>query len=227
MKSHVVLAFALLAGSSNAVHATMPQLTDTPQPPTFQACSDWASKQSDDAIDMWGIQEDGSPSSHDKGKSRLLSSCLGDHVPDVVGYGSSVGFNDEFCASHQSLKICSKSASENEEQQATTDTPQTKPMTADQSSNASVYMSIIAVAKLCGEAHVAFSESQVDAMAAFLKNVLKSVSQQEKDKLWGITQQALAEQQLTKKDCFDTLKQSKYVFPPDVMRAGSAQKGPF
>lgn len=85
--------------------ASMPNLTDRPQPNTLQACQQWASKQSSDAIEIWGLKEDGS-SSKDFAISRLTSSCIGDSFSDLVGFGSSVGYRGAFCASHVTLKLC-------------------------------------------------------------------------------------------------------------------------
>lgn len=56
----VVLTLTLLANTS--AHATMPLLTPNPKPPTTAACKAWAAEQDADAIQMWGIQEDGTSS---------------------------------------------------------------------------------------------------------------------------------------------------------------------
>jgi hypothetical protein len=59
-----------------AAQATMPLLTKSPDPPTPTACQKWAAEQDDDAIDMWGIQEDGT-SSRAVALRRLYLVCLG------------------------------------------------------------------------------------------------------------------------------------------------------
>ena len=64
-------------------HATMPNLTPEPKPATPEACRAWAKNQSDDAMDMWGIQEDGT-SSPEVAVQRLTASCLGQPVPEIV-----------------------------------------------------------------------------------------------------------------------------------------------
>jgi len=100
---NITLAIMLiLAGISNA-NATMPMLTDTPNSPTLSACRDWASKQDEDALDMWGIQEDGKSSSK-VAIRRLTDSCMGKPKPAIVGFGSSVGFDRMFCKKHPKLK---------------------------------------------------------------------------------------------------------------------------
>jgi hypothetical protein len=87
----------------------MPRLTPEPNPATPKACKEWAAKQDNapdnDAIEMWGIQEDGT-SSRDVALRRLFLHCLGQHPPEIVGFGSSVGFNETYCRNHPKFKIC-------------------------------------------------------------------------------------------------------------------------
>jgi hypothetical protein len=94
----------LLAGLS-AANATMPLLTTEPGNPSPSSCKAWARKQSDDAIQMWGIQEDGT-SSHNVAIDRLARSCMGQRPPEIVGFGSSAGFDDGYCKKHPAAKIC-------------------------------------------------------------------------------------------------------------------------
>jgi hypothetical protein len=79
----------VLATSANA---TMPMLTPDPKPATPDACRAWAAEQSEDAIEMWGQLEDGTRS-REIALQRLTDSCLGKDVPEIVAFGSSIGFN--------------------------------------------------------------------------------------------------------------------------------------
>jgi|GEM_PF-5907793 len=87
-------------------YATMPQLSDKPQSISPSSCQKWAATQDDDAIETWGIQEDGS-SSKALAHERLTGECLGQPAPEIVGFGSSVGFDDSYCQKHIDQKICS------------------------------------------------------------------------------------------------------------------------
>jgi hypothetical protein len=98
-----ILTVTLLATTS--AHATMPMLTPEPKPPTPTACKRWAAKQNADAIDIWGIQDDGT-SSRAVALRRLADSCIGHRPPDIVGFGSSVGFDEAYCEKHTTLKLC-------------------------------------------------------------------------------------------------------------------------
>jgi hypothetical protein len=86
-------------------HATMPLLTDEPKPATLETCRIWADKQSQDAIDMWGVQEDGTYSD-EVALERLYQKCLGYEPPEIVGFESSIGFNITYCEMHPTQKIC-------------------------------------------------------------------------------------------------------------------------
>jgi hypothetical protein len=88
-----------------AAHATMPVLTPNPKIPSPTACEEWAAKQDADAIEMWGIQENGT-SSRAVAIHRLARSCLGQRPPEIVGFGSSVGFDDAYCEKHPNIKLC-------------------------------------------------------------------------------------------------------------------------
>lgn len=99
------LAFGLL--SPTTARATMPPLTEKPTSPTIASCLKWADVQDDDAIYMWGIQESGK-SSRDVAVLRLALSCLGDKPPEIVGFGSSVGFDTAYCKKHRNAQVCKK-----------------------------------------------------------------------------------------------------------------------
>ncbi len=85
--------------------ATMPTLTELPKPAQPSACHTWASKQSQDAFDMWGIENSGS-TTRGVAIDRLSTYCMGGKSPDIVGFGSSVGFNDGYCNVHRGTTIC-------------------------------------------------------------------------------------------------------------------------
>lgn len=94
-----------LLGAIGPTFASTPMLSDLPKSRTLDSCKIWAGRQDDDAIDMWGTQENGS-SSHDLAISRLTTTCLGDAAPEIVGFYSSVGAADAFCAKHAGTGIC-------------------------------------------------------------------------------------------------------------------------
>jgi len=85
--------------------ASMPALTPKPEPSGLKACQQWALDQDEDVKWMWGIKPNGS---HllDVGMARLVLHCLGDTVPDIVGFGSSIGFDTHFCDNHSETRIC-------------------------------------------------------------------------------------------------------------------------
>ena len=99
--------FALLLGTITVAraYATMPLLTERPNQPSPTACKAWAAEQDDDAIEMWGIQEDGR-SSPSVALDRLSRNCMGDPKPEIVGFHSSIGFNDSYCRKYPTTKIC-------------------------------------------------------------------------------------------------------------------------
>jgi hypothetical protein len=102
-----ILMFTLLVTTS--AYATMPRLTPEPKPATPTTCKEWAAKQDNapdnDALEMWGIQENGI-SSRDVALRRLFLYCLGQSPPEIVGFGSSVGFNEAYCEKHPTTKLC-------------------------------------------------------------------------------------------------------------------------
>lgn len=58
---------------------------------------------------MWGVQQDGG-GSYELGVHRLTSQCLGEPILDIVGFGSSVGFDDKYCSRHRNVPICTGSS---------------------------------------------------------------------------------------------------------------------
>jgi len=101
-KAAVVLSFLFVPKTSLA---TMPVLTPRPEPGGLKACQLWALDQNDDAKWMWGIKPSGNHSL-DVGVGRLVLHCLGDTVPDIVGFGSSIDFDTRFCDSHSEARVC-------------------------------------------------------------------------------------------------------------------------
>jgi len=85
--------------------AAMPALMPKPAPISLKACQQWAAEQDDDAKWMWGIQDSGNHSG-DIAVARLTMHCLGETVPDIVGFGSSVGFDTHYCDDHSQARIC-------------------------------------------------------------------------------------------------------------------------
>ena len=99
------IVIAAVATTSTNVWATMPALTALPSPATLQSCQAWATGQSDDAFDMWGIMESGK-NSKDVAALRLTLTCLGDAPPAIVGFGSSAGGDAAFCKTHRRAAVC-------------------------------------------------------------------------------------------------------------------------
>lgn len=99
-----VVAIVLLSGPA---FSSMPVLTPSPNPATSASCTEWATQQDEDAIYMWGMTESGE-SSKGEAIQRLIGSCLGREVPDIVGWGSSVGFEERYCKKHARAPICVK-----------------------------------------------------------------------------------------------------------------------
>ncbi|MCU1340458.1 MAG: hypothetical protein JWO19_6039 [Bryobacterales bacterium] len=101
-------AVVILAAAGGA-RATMPMLSSEPSPASPAACQKWADLQSGDALDMWGLNEDGSWP-REVAVLRLTLTCLGRARPEIVGFGSSVGFDDAYCTKHREFGICKKRA---------------------------------------------------------------------------------------------------------------------
>jgi hypothetical protein len=109
LRGLIVLVVALLGGFlfDRPAGAAMPDLTPDPKTTSRSACQTWAKKQSSEAIRMWGIQDDGT-TSRSVAISRLADSCMGKAPPDIVGFGSSVEFDSDYCARHRMTLICDK-----------------------------------------------------------------------------------------------------------------------
>ena len=101
----LALAFALLL--PRGALATMPLLSDEPSSRTPATCQTWAGKQDEEALEMWGVMKDGG-TSRDVGVMRLTLTCLGDEQPEIVGFGSSAGYDESFCAKHADWGVCRK-----------------------------------------------------------------------------------------------------------------------
>lgn len=99
------IAIASVVTTSTAALATMPALTALPAPATLQSCQAWATAQSEDAFDMWGVMESGK-NSKDVAALRLTLTCLGDTPPTIVGFGSSAGSDAAFCKTHRRAAVC-------------------------------------------------------------------------------------------------------------------------
>jgi hypothetical protein len=104
------LTFCVLSGAS--AHATMPTLTERPNPASPTTCREWAAAQDSEALEMWGIQEDGK-FSQSVGINRLASFCMGQPQPEIVGFGSSEGFDREYCYKHKEQDLCIRLKPEN------------------------------------------------------------------------------------------------------------------
>lgn len=101
------LRYGILLGSVLVapVQAAMPALTPTPKPTSVSACKRWAAAQGEDAIYLWGMLEAGG-TSKPVAMKRLAAFCLGGKKPSIVGFGSSVGFDDAYCAGRRAAPIC-------------------------------------------------------------------------------------------------------------------------
>jgi hypothetical protein len=97
----VGLALGLVIGPA---HATM-DLIPSPKSITVQACQKWAAEQDEDAFEMWGLQDSGK-SSHTVAVKRLIDSCMGRPVPEIVGFWSGVGNANAYCKKHMATKLC-------------------------------------------------------------------------------------------------------------------------
>ncbi len=101
----MIYALAVAMCCATGANATMPLLTAQPGTPTLIGCREWALSQTEDAIEMWGRKQNGS-SSRDTAIKRLIDLCRGVQPPDIVYFGSSVGFDDAYCKEHKTEKIC-------------------------------------------------------------------------------------------------------------------------
>ena len=96
-----------LVGSVTVATATMEPLTPLPAQVSGEVCRAWAANQSDDATYRWGMMDSGE-SSKDLAAARLTASCLGDPKPEIVGLGSSVGFDRAYCQRHPKAGVCGR-----------------------------------------------------------------------------------------------------------------------
>jgi hypothetical protein len=90
-----------------AANATAPKMTAAPAMATQQTCKAWAAKQNEDVIYMWGQTESGATSPA-IAKHRLVGYCMGLGAPEIVNFGSSVGFDEGYCAKNAAAPICEK-----------------------------------------------------------------------------------------------------------------------
>lgn len=101
-----VVAFALLAIFSAApAFATMPPLTELPNPVDLDRCMAWGYTQAEEATFFWGQMPDGT-SRPEVAHLRLTLYCLGDEIPAIVGVGTSAGATALYCAAHDGQPIC-------------------------------------------------------------------------------------------------------------------------
>ena len=105
MRTILAATIISFCGALAPAWAMMPSLTDQPRPATLQSCQKWAASQDEEARYLWGLLENGKFST-DVGVLRLALVCLGDTVPDIVTFSSSVGSADQYCRSHPRVQIC-------------------------------------------------------------------------------------------------------------------------
>ena len=101
----VALALCLILFAGLAARASMPELTVRPKVISSATCEAWAGSQKTEAKDMWGIKQDGT-SSVAAAMTRLTRWCLSQKMPEIVGFGSSVGFDEAYCKNHPTIKLC-------------------------------------------------------------------------------------------------------------------------
>jgi hypothetical protein len=104
-KSAAIAVFVVTVFSTGRAAATMPRLTEMPNPPSDTTCKNWAGRQDEDAIYMWGIQQNGS-SSRNVALDRLVRHCSGEPIPDIVGFGSSIGFDEAYRKRFPTIRLC-------------------------------------------------------------------------------------------------------------------------
>jgi hypothetical protein len=95
----------ILLAQVQFANATMPMLTPAPTKATQATCKAWAAKQDTDVIYMWGLLDSG-VSSPAVAKHRLADFCMGLGKPEIVGFGSSFGFERDYCAKYPTVRIC-------------------------------------------------------------------------------------------------------------------------
>jgi len=87
--------------------ATMPLLGEMPSKRTDEACWAWVDQQAkdDDVAFMWGVLDDGD-TDRAVAARRLFDDCLDKPKPEIVGFGSSAGFDRDYCSRHSRQTIC-------------------------------------------------------------------------------------------------------------------------
>ena len=102
-----LLGVAAFAAQIAPAWATMPLLDEKPPTRTDEACWAWADQQAkdDEIASMWGILDDGN-TDRAVAVRRLADDCLGKPKPEIVGFGSSAGFDRDYCRHHPHQKIC-------------------------------------------------------------------------------------------------------------------------
>jgi hypothetical protein len=95
-----LLGVAAFAAHVAPAWATMPLLGEKPPMRTDEACWAWADQQAkdDETAFMWGILDDGN-TDRAVAVRRLADDCLGQPKPEIVGFGSSAGFDRDYCRS--------------------------------------------------------------------------------------------------------------------------------
>jgi len=102
MRGNLALVFCLYATSALA---TMPLLSEQPSEKSAPACEQWAKAQDDDALEMWGVQDSGR-ASREVGLNRLKNFCMSGEKSEIVGFGSSAGFDAAYCRKHKTSRLC-------------------------------------------------------------------------------------------------------------------------
>ena len=105
----LLLAAVTLAALTRPAWATMPLLGEKPTTRTDEACWAWAKEQAKDneVAFMWGLREDGS-AERAIAERRLADDCVGKPKPDIVGVGSSAGYDRNYRRGHRGQPICSR-----------------------------------------------------------------------------------------------------------------------
>jgi TonB family protein len=117
------LTLLLLLIAATPAFATMPELTDRPSVINPGACARWATNQNPrEVYPIWGMQEDGSVS-NDAAIKRLIDVCMGKPMPEIVGFGTSAGFEQDYCSRHPTFGICKKYAAPPSKQDGTDQVP--------------------------------------------------------------------------------------------------------
>ena len=93
-----------------------------------------------------------------------------------------------------------------------------------------LYYGLYALADLCAQAQVAFTDEQVQTIADVAQRVAaKSVqlTQAEKDKLWQTIVTSIRPEALTEAECYDALGWAKILVPQDLLYPPSSYQAPF